>query len=68
MSHPTPAHHQRLARSLKRLGFRMTRAGPSFSFSIIDATGALAVNSKPGMTLSEVEQWIGDFIRPKPRN
>lgn len=65
MSHPTPAHYQRLARSLKRLGFRMTRAGPSFSFSIIDATGALAVNSKPGMSLSEVEQWIGEFIKPK---
>jgi hypothetical protein len=43
----------------------MTRAGRSRSFSIIDATGALAVNSKPGMSLSEVEQWIGEFIKPK---
>ena len=65
MSHPTPTHADRISRSLRRLGFRMTRAGRSRSFPIIDATGALAVNSKPGMSLSEVEQWIGEFIKPK---
>jgi hypothetical protein len=53
----------RVARSLKRLGFRMTRAGRSFS--IIDTTGELAIRSKPGMTLAEIERWIGEFIKPK---
>jgi hypothetical protein len=49
MSHPLPTHADRVARSRKRLGLRMTRAGRSFS--VIDATGELAVNSKPGMSL-----------------
>lgn len=65
MAHPTPTQADRVARSLKRLGFRMTKAGRSFSFSIIDATGALAVNSKPGMSLAEIEVWIGQYIRPQ---
>lgn len=42
----------------------MTRAGRSFS--VVDA-GELAVNSKPGMSLAEIEQWIGEFIKPKPK-
>jgi hypothetical protein len=50
MSHPLPTHADRAARSLKRLGFRMTRTGRSFC--VIDATGELAVNSKPGMSLA----------------
>jgi hypothetical protein len=36
--------------------------------SVIDATGEIAVNSKPGMSLVEIEQWIGEFIKPKPRS
>jgi hypothetical protein len=66
MAHAVPTHANRVARSLKRLGFRMTRAGRSFS--IIDPTGELAVGSKPRMTLAEIEQWIGEFIKPKPRS
>jgi hypothetical protein len=66
MSHPLPTHADRVARSLKRLGLRMTRVGRSFS--VIDATGEIAVNSKPGMSLVEIEQWIGEFIKPKPRS
>ena len=66
MAHPLPTHADRVARSLKRLGFRMTRVGRSFS--IIDATGDLAVGSKPSMTLAEIERWIGEFIKPKPRS
>jgi hypothetical protein len=62
MSHPTPTHADRVARSLKRLGFRMTRAGRSFS--ITDGTGELAIGSKPGMSLQEIEVWIGKFIKP----
>jgi len=64
MSHPThplPTHADRVARSLKRLGLRMIRAGRSFS--VIDATGELAVNSKPGMSLAEIEQWIASRAR-----
>jgi hypothetical protein len=66
MSHPIPTHADRVARSLKRLGFRMTRVGRSFS--IIDATGELAVGSKPAMTLQEIEVWIGQHIKPRTRS
>jgi hypothetical protein len=66
MSHPIPTHAGRVARSLKRLGFRMARAGRSFS--IIDSAGELAIGSKPGMTLPEIERWIGEFIKPKARS
>jgi hypothetical protein len=45
----------------KRLGLRMTRTGRSFC--VIDATGELAVNSKPGMSLAEIEQWIASRAR-----
>jgi hypothetical protein len=57
----------RIARSLKRLGFRMSRTGRTFR--ITDTAGELAINSKPAMSLGEIEHWIGEFIRPggKPR-
>jgi hypothetical protein len=61
MSHPLPTHADRVARSLKRLGLRMTRAGRRFS--VIDATGELAVNTKRGMSLAEIEQWIASRAR-----
>ena len=56
MSHPLPTHADRVARSLKRLGPRMTRAGRSFS--VIDASGELAINTKRDMSLAEIEKWI----------
>lgn len=43
-----------VARSLKRLGFRLTRIGRSFT--IVGGAGALAIGSKTGMTLAEIEQ------------
>jgi hypothetical protein len=55
----------RVARSLKRLGFRMTRAGRSFT--IIDSAGELAAGSKSGMSLAEIERWIGEHIKPRRR-
>jgi hypothetical protein len=61
MSHPLPTHADRVARSLKRLGLRMTRAGRSFS--VIDATGELAVNTKRDMSLAEIEKWIASRAR-----
>ncbi|HEY7086048.1 MAG TPA: hypothetical protein VH519_14660 [Hyphomicrobiaceae bacterium] len=53
----------RVARSLKRLGFRMTRVGRSFS--IIDDAGSPAAGSKTGMSLAEIERWIGEHIKPR---
>jgi len=53
----------RIARSLKRLGFRLTRLGRSFT--VIDNAGGLAAGSKRGMTLAEVESWIGEHVKPK---
>ena len=55
-------HADRIERSLKRLGFRLNRTGRTFR--IMDTGGALAVNSKPTMSLAEIEVWIADFIRP----
>jgi hypothetical protein len=51
----------RVARSLKRLGFRLTRIGRSFT--IIDSTGEPATGSKTGMNLAEIEGWIGEQIK-----
>jgi hypothetical protein len=51
----------RAARSLKRLGFRMTRVGRSFT--IIDSTGGPATGSKTGMSLSEIEGWIDEHVK-----
>jgi hypothetical protein len=53
----------RVARSLKRLGFRMTRVGRSFT--IIDNAGEPAAGGKTGMSLAEIELWIGEHIRLK---
>jgi hypothetical protein len=53
----------RVSRSLKRLGFRMTRHGRYFT--IIDSAGGLAPASKTGMSLAEVECWIGEHIKPQ---
>jgi hypothetical protein len=47
----------RIQRSLKRLGFRLYRTGRTFR--IMDTAGELAVDSKPGMSLAEIEAWIG---------
>jgi hypothetical protein len=52
----------RVERSLRRLGFRLSRTGRTFK--IIDTVGELAVNSKPAMTLAEIESWIGEHIKP----
>jgi hypothetical protein len=60
----TQTQADRVARSLKRLGFRMTRMGRSFTI-LDNATGAIAINSSPGMSLPEIEAWISRFIKPK---
>ena len=59
-SHQT--HADRVARSLKRLGFQLSRTGRTFR--IIDKAGALAVGSGNAMTLQEIEKWIAEQIKP----
>jgi hypothetical protein len=51
----------RIERSLKRLGFRLSRTGRTFT--IIDRVGERAINSKPAMTLAEIESWIAEHIK-----
>ena len=63
MARPQTTQADRVARSLKRLGFRLTRIGRSFT--IIDSTGGPATGSKTGMSLAEVERWISEHIKPR---
>jgi hypothetical protein len=63
MASPQTTHADRIARALKRLGFRMTRIGRSFT--IVDNAGVPAIDGKTGMTLEEVERWIANHIKPK---
>jgi hypothetical protein len=49
-------------RTLKRLGFGLSRTGRTFR--ITDKAGALAVNSTAAMSLEEIERWIGEHIKP----
>ena len=51
----------RVSRSLKRLGFRLTRIGRTFT--IVDNVRDPATGTKTGMTLAEIERWIGEYIR-----
>ena len=44
-----------------RLGFRLNRTGRTFK--IIHGGGEPAINSRPAMTLAEIESWIGEHIR-----
>jgi hypothetical protein len=55
----------RVARSLKRLGFQLSRSGRTFR--VVDKAGALAARSGPAMSLEEIEQWIGEYIKPGRR-
>ena len=50
------AQQERIARSLKRLGFQLGK-GRGKAFKITAASDA--------MTLDQIERWIGDHIKPK---
>jgi hypothetical protein len=52
----------RIARSLKRLGFHLSRTGRTFR--ITDNAGMAAINSSSAMSLEEIEGWIAEFIKP----
>jgi hypothetical protein len=53
----------RLSRTLKRLGFQLGRTGRSFR--IFDSEGNLADGSKGAMSVTEVENWIANYIKPR---
>jgi hypothetical protein len=55
-------HADRIA-LLKRLGFQLSRTGRTFS--VIDKNGALAIGSRPAMTLAEIERWIGERVEAR---
>jgi hypothetical protein len=56
----------RIERSLKRLGFRLSRTGRTFR--ITNAQGEPAVGSEAAMSMGEVEIWIANHIKPKHSN
>ena len=56
------AQEDRIARSLKRLGFQLGK-GRGSAFKITAAGGSTAPNSTDTMTLDQIE--IGDHIKPK---
>jgi hypothetical protein len=64
MATTPPTQADRVSRSLKRLGLRMTRHGRYFT--IIDSAGGLAPASRTGMSLAEVEYWMGKHIKLRP--
>ena len=57
---------ERIARSLKRLGFQLGK-GRGKAFKITAAGGSTAPNSSDAMTLGQIERWIGDHIKPKQK-
>ena len=64
MSMPT-TQADRIGRSLKRLGFQLSRKGRSFR--IADEAGRVATGSAPAMTLNEVELWIGNHVKSEKK-
>jgi len=58
------AQEDRIARSLKRLGFQLGK-GRGKAFKITAIGGGAAPNSTDTMTLDQIERWIGDHIKPK---
>jgi hypothetical protein len=52
----------RLERSLRRLGLRLSRTGRTFR--IINARGRPAIGSQAAMSMGDVEIWIANFIKP----
>ena len=54
----------RLARSLKRLDHRLVKR-PGGGFAIAALSGKIIAGGS--LSLDDVEAWIKDYIRPKPR-
>ena len=58
------AQQDRIVRSLKRLGFQLTK-GRGKAFKITAVGGGPAPNATDTMTLNQVERWISEHIKPK---
>ena len=58
------AQEDRIARSLKRLGFQLGK-GRGVESKIRVAGGSAAPGYRRPMTLGQIERWIGDHIKPK---
>jgi hypothetical protein len=56
----------RVLRTLKRLGFGLSRTRRTFR--IVDKAGALAINSTAAMSLEEIERWISEHIKAPARS
>ena len=58
------AQEDRIARSLKRLGFQLGK-GRGKAFKIAAAGGSAAPDTTDAMTLDQIEIWIDNHIKPK---
>ena len=58
------AQQDRIARSLKRLGFQLGK-GRGKAFKITAAGGNSAPDTNDTMTLDQIERWIANHIKPK---
>lgn len=57
----------RLGRSLKRLDHRLVKR-PSGGFAIAELSGKIVETLfAKGLSLDDVEAWIKEYIRPKPK-
>ena len=57
------AQQERIARSLKRLGFQLVK--DRGGFKITDNTGRLAPGSSAAMSLSAITAWIAEHVKPR---
>ena len=57
------AQQERIARSLKRLGFQLVK--DRGGFKITDKTGNLAPESSSAMSLSAIADWIAEHVKPR---
>jgi hypothetical protein len=55
----------RIARSLKRLGFQLGK-GRGKAFKITKTGGGAVPSTTDAMTLEQIEHWISSHIKPKP--
>ena len=64
MAGTAQGQQDRVARSLKRLGFQLGK-GRGRAFKITAVGGSSAPDTTDTMTLDQIERWIGDHIKPK---
>ena len=57
------AQQERIARSLKRLGFQLVK--DRGGFKITDKAGNPAPGSSAAMSLSAITAWIAEHVKPR---